>query len=124
MLLTILVIVNPYIIQEIIKYFSPFFPVESHIEWFAALNPLTEMYNFFFGITLYFAVKDHKENIYFLILSSVLITTKFSWHPYEIFFTILLIFLIKVPLCHPTLKQINLLNFLVMAVLDYTFPIR
>lgn len=69
--------------------FPLLFTSETHMEWYASMNPYSELYCFLFGIVLYLAFKEHKEFHYLFLLTVILIFNNFSWFNYEITFTIL-----------------------------------
>ena len=73
------------------------FPVDSHIDYFSTMNPLNEMYCFFLGITVYLAIKEGKEFILFWGGTLVLLYSGFSWYPYEVIFSFLLMEGVKSP---------------------------
>lgn len=49
---------RPWMIETIKRTFSHY-PEEAHIEWFASMNPLTELYCFLLGAVLYIAIKTN-----------------------------------------------------------------
>ncbi|MFT3982349.1 MAG: acyltransferase [Lachnospiraceae bacterium] len=127
-------LVAGWIIQALSHY-----PTEGRVELFAYMTPVSELYCFFFGITLYYAFKDHKETIYALILAGTLILNRFGWYSYEIAFTMILLLAVKLPpisektyvvkiisalalssftlyLCHPIIIRVE------MAVKNKLFP--
>lgn len=93
-----LIWVNPLVISGIKGLFSHY-PEEAHIEWFATMNPLTTLYCFMLGATLFMAVKEGREGVYAFFIGLVLIMTSFSRYPYEFLFTLLiLIAVVSMPL--------------------------
>lgn len=71
------------------------YPEEAHIEWFALMNPISELYCFLMGAVLFLIIKKQKE--YFLIGVSVIMTiTSFRWYPYEFLFILLIATAVKV----------------------------
>lgn len=110
-MLFIFLLVTPYISQTIQYYFVNY-PSESHIEWFAKMNPLSEFYCFIFGVTLFYAMKEGKEIIYAVLLGAILILTQIQWFSYEIIFTILLMLVLKSPSIIKSDKIISIIQFL------------
>ena len=55
--------------QLIISNFAIYYPEEGHVDWFAYLNPISQLYCFLLGAVLAIAIKRRKENIYLFIIS-------------------------------------------------------
>lgn len=87
-LLIILLFGRPYLASWIQNTFSGY-PEEAHIEWFANMNPLTELYCFLLGAVLFLAIKQEKQNIYLIMITIILAVTAFSWYQYEFLFVLL-----------------------------------
>ena len=79
-------------IQEILNGILPY--VDGY---YAHHTPLTMLYCFVFGTTLYYAVQERKEFSYLFVLSAILVFGQFTWYRFEIFFTILLYLALKAP---------------------------
>lgn len=75
---------------------------EGNIEYFASHNPLTELYCFWFGTTIFWAVKEHKENLFSAFAVFVMAATQMKYMQYELLFSIFIILLISLP---PILKN-------------------
>lgn len=86
----ILLWANPLLISAIKQLFANY-PEDAHIEWFATMNPLTELYCFMLGMTLFMALKEGVETLYVFIVSILLIMTGFSKYSYELIFTLLIL---------------------------------
>ena len=76
-------------LAQLISVMYANYPATSHIEWFKYQFAINEMYCFFLGSTIYYALKDKKEFIYILILGAVALYSGFSWYPNEIIITLL-----------------------------------
>lgn len=74
---------TPYFTLWIENVFSGY-PEEAHIEWFASMNPFAELYCFLLGTVLFVAIREHKQNIYLLIVVLAMAATALSWYPYEL----------------------------------------
>lgn len=83
----VLLVVTPYIINGIKMYFVNY-PVEAHIEYFAALNPLTCLYCFMLGATLYVAVEQKQSGTLGILIIIVLVITQFQYYAYECVFVL------------------------------------
>ena len=64
------------------------YPSEAHIERFATMNPLTELYCFLLGCTLFISIKENKQFLYAMILVITMIVKSFTWYAYEMLFTL------------------------------------
>lgn len=96
---------NPLFISGINRLFSHY-PEDAHIEWFATMNPLTVLYCFMLGATLFMAVKEGKEGRYAIFIGIVLIMTSFGTYPYELLFTLLiLVAVVSMPLINNSKMQ-------------------
>ncbi len=72
------------------------YPEEAHIEWFASMNPLSELYCFLIGAFLFFIIDRRKE--YFLFLIPVIMTiSSFEWYSYELLFALMIAIAVKIP---------------------------
>ncbi len=80
-----LMLSRPWLISVIQNVFSNY-PEESHIEWFAASNPLTELYCFMLGAVLYVAIKERRQYLYLAIMAVALLASSLTWYTYEIIF--------------------------------------
>lgn len=81
--------------------FPAFFTSETHMEWYASMNPYSEMYCFLLGTTLYLARKEKKEFHYLFFISCMLIFKNFTWFSHDLAYTLLTgIMLIAPPLLH------------------------
>ena len=88
-ILVIFLFSRPYLVLWIQNVFSQY-PEDAHIEWFAKMNPLTELYCFLLGAVLFMAIKEKRQNIYQLIVAIILVITALSWYQYELLFVLLL----------------------------------
>lgn len=77
-----IMLMNPFLIRTIENIFVNY-PVEAHIEWFARMNPLTELYCFLIGMVLYLAVKEKRENIYVFLMIMLLIINPMNLYQFE-----------------------------------------
>lgn len=82
---------------KIIQLWLSDYPVEAHIEWFSLSNPVTQLYCFLLGITLYLAIKEGKQDIFAFIVMIILIVTGFEWYQFELFFVLLLFAAVSMP---------------------------
>ncbi len=78
---------RPWMINIIKSIFSNY-PEESHIEWFAEMNPLSELYCFLLGAVLFVAIKESKQYLYILVVLTGLIASSLTWYSYEILFVL------------------------------------
>lgn len=78
---------TPMLIKTI-KVLLSQYPVESRIDLFAINNPLTTLYCFVFGSTLFYAIKDNKQFYYCLLLLLFSIITSARLYFYEVLFTV------------------------------------
>ncbi|WP_027218040.1 acyltransferase family protein [Butyrivibrio fibrisolvens] len=83
-----LLISRPWMMGLIQKLCSEY-PKESHIEWFAASNPITELYCFVMGAVLFVAIKECRQYIYISSLLLCFILSSLDWYGYEIAFVVL-----------------------------------
>lgn len=91
---------RPFFIKTIQLWFSDY-PADAHIEWFSLNNPLSELYCYLLGCTLYLAIKKEKQNIYIFIITIILIVTRFEWYQFEFIFVLLIYISISMaPLTH------------------------
>lgn len=79
---------RPWMIETIKRTFSNY-PEEAHIEWFASMNPLTELYCFLLGAVLYIAIRESRQYLYLLVLLLGLIVSSVDWYKFEIVFVVL-----------------------------------
>lgn len=87
--LVVMLFANPFMIRFISVRLSAY-PEEAHIEWFATMNPLTELYCFMIGVTLFWAIKQAKINEFSMFMLVALVVTGFTWYSYEFIFTIMI----------------------------------
>lgn len=87
LILIVFLFSRPHLVSWIQNIFSGY-PEEAHIEWFASMNPLTELYCFLLGAVLFVAIKEKKQNIYLIIVSIALAVTALSWYQYELVFVL------------------------------------
>lgn len=99
---TIVLLIGRPLIINIIQSCLRDYPPDAHIEWFASLNPLSSLYCYLLGCSLYLAIKEEKQNIYMLIITVILFMTDFKWYPYELVSVILIFIAVSVP---PLFKQ-------------------
>lgn len=78
---------RPYLVSWIQNIFSGY-PEDAHIEWFAGMNPLTELYCFLLGAVLFVAIREKKQGIYQTIVFITLVVTVLSWYQYELLFVL------------------------------------
>lgn len=83
------------------------FTNETHIEWYASMNPYSEMYCFLLGTTLYLAYKEKKEFHYLFLISCMLIFKNFTWFSHDLAYTLLIGMMLSAP---PLLKNNKLKN--------------
>ena len=94
----ILIIINPWIIDKIERCLKNNEKISSP-DLFATSNPLTNLYCFMFGVTVYLCVKESKQNVYaIVVLIFLLLPFLSSKNKYEILFTLILIILTTKPL--------------------------
>lgn len=110
-LLILLLIMNPFIIQKIELLFRHY-PEESRINYFAAMNPLTTLYCFIFGVVLFLAKKEKKITIFSFIMIITLILTNFEWYRWEIIFTIFLAMSLLQPPITEHRRICNIIQFI------------
>lgn len=88
------------------------YPNLSGIEFFLDATPLSNLYCFLFGSTLYYAVKDKKTSFYGFIIICSLVITQLSWYPYELLFTALVLILVEFRSLSKNPKTIRRIHFL------------
>lgn len=87
MVLAVFLFCNPYLVSGIQNIFSGY-PEDAHIEWFASMNPFTELYCFLLGAVLFVAIKEKRQTIYLIIVAFTLAVTALSWYQYELLFVL------------------------------------
>lgn len=103
----ILILANPFVISKMQTLLS-FYPEDAHIEYFSSMNPLTNLYCFMLGITLFMAIKEEKEYFYILMIGIFMCVTRFSWYQYEFLFVILILVAVKFTPVSKKLSYVNL----------------
>lgn len=73
-------------IANFIMYLLKDLPTDSHIEWFSKMTPINEMYCFFLGMAVFWAIREGKDYLLILLGILALIFGTFNWYPYEIVF--------------------------------------
>lgn len=102
---------RPYLIAWIQNIFSGY-PQEAHIEWFAAMNPLTELYCFLLGAVLFVAIKEKKQGMYQTIVFITLVVTALSWYQFVLLFVL---FIAAAVLCAPFVRNEKICKWISMA---------
>lgn len=92
--------------------FPAFFTAETHMEWYASMNPYSEMYCFFFGIALYLARKEKKEFHYLFLIALMLIFKNFTWFSHELTYTLLTGVLLIAPPLFNNIKICSAISYL------------
>ena len=67
------------------------YPEISHVEDYAYMNPLTEIYCFMMGATLCLAIKENKSAFYSMVILFAFILRDMKAFPYECVFTVLVL---------------------------------
>lgn len=93
---TIFLIGRPFIAKTIQLWLIDY-PADAHIEWFSLNNPLSELYCYLLGCTLYLAIKEGKQNIYIFLITTILIITRFEWYQYEFVFVLFIFTAVSMP---------------------------
>lgn len=88
LILIIFLFCRPYLVAWIQNIFAGY-PKNAKIEYFATMNPLTELYCFLLGAVLFVAIKEKKQNVYQMVISIALAVTALSWYQYELLFVLL-----------------------------------
>lgn len=57
---------------------------------FPVKTPINTLYCFWFGVTLYYAIKENKQNLYCCICGLLMILSQFKLYPYPIIFLLLI----------------------------------
>lgn len=89
MALTLLLIVTPMGRVGLLEYLQNYFLSEkAHIEWFCEQTPVFQIYIFFFGITIYFAIRDKKQILYIIYLLFIFFAFNGNTYKFEIIITL------------------------------------
>ena len=89
-MLVTLMLGRPYLVTWIQNVFSDY-PAEAHIEWFASMNPLAELYCFLLGSVLFVAIREKKQIVYAFIFIMAMVVTAFTWYQYELLSVLLIL---------------------------------
>lgn len=96
MLLAISLAITPLWIRFLQKVLEDY-PNGSELNTFCGQNPISELYVFLFGVTLYYAVKENKLFLYGMFLAVLLMVTQFQWHAVEIVAGVIVLLAIALP---------------------------
>ncbi|RKI92757.1 acyltransferase [Parablautia intestinalis] len=109
---------RPFLIKAIQLWLIDY-PAEAHIEWFSTNNPISELYCFLLGCTLFLAIKEEKQNTYIFIITILLIVTRFEWYPFEFIFVIF----IYIAIAMPPLTHSNIVSKFISIISNGSFAL-
>ena len=81
-ILVLTMTLTPIAIVYLEKLFA-FYPENAHIEWYASMNPLTELYCFLIGSVMFVTISENKQAFFSITIIMTLIVTQFRIYPYE-----------------------------------------
>lgn len=81
---------TPHIINGVAYMFASY-PAESYIEGFCLMNPISELYCFLLGATLFIAIKENKQALYGFFVVLALVLKQCTWYKYELCFVLLVL---------------------------------
>ena len=79
----VLAVFTPCFIENLERLLSGY-PTEACIKYFAAMNPIAELYCFLMGGVLLISIMNNKQGAYVLSLLCLMIISSVSWCPYEV----------------------------------------
>lgn len=87
-------------------------PESADIRRFCESNPVSQLYCFMLGITLYYAVEESKQAIYMMIIIAIIIVTSFSYYHEELWYTLILAICVVSPALVQMKKAVSIIEFL------------